>query len=340
MTYRLLGKNFTPPDVHAKVTGAAKYAEDFRADGMVFLKTLPSPMPHAKVKSIDVSKAQKMPGVVGILLPNEVKQPKDAGHAILTDYPVFVGQPILAIAAQTEQQAEDAIEVVRVNLDPLPFCTDPLESLKNKGPNANLGGNVANRRKIKLQKIKWSGKDFALAGDDKLPMGKPAASWSYGDYNAGFKKAKVVVEESFVSAANAHHALEPRSAAAYWENGKCHVWGSSQSSSFAVPSLAKYIGIKPTQLNLVTEFCGGGFGGKAYSYPIMALPALMSKKLNGRPVMMRISREDEFFNGSARAAFQGWVKIGFSESGRGLAVDSYVIQDNVSTTGFWDFQNF
>ena len=340
MTYRLLGKNFTPPDVHAKVTGAAKYAEDFRADGMVFLKTLPSPMPHAKVKSIDVSKAQKMPGVVGILLPNEVKQPKDAGHAILTDYPVFVGQPILAIAAQTEQQAEDAIEVVRVNLDPLPFCTDPLESLKNNGPNANLGGNVANRRKIKLQQIKWSAKEFALAGDDKLPMGKPAASWSYGDYNAGFKKAKVVVEESFVSAANAHHALEPRSAAAYWENGKCHVWGSSQSSSFAVPSLAKYIGIKPTQLNLVTEFCGGGFGGKAYSYPIMALPALMSKKLNGRPVMMRISREDEFFNGSARAAFQGWVKIGFSESGRVLAVDSYVIQDNGSTTGFWDFQNF
>lgn len=340
MTYRLLGKNFTPPDVHAKVTGAAKYAEDFRADGMVFLKTLPSPMPHAKVKSIDVSKAQKMPGVVGILLPGEVKQPKDAGHAILTDYPVFVGQPILAIAAQTEQQAEDAIEVVRVNLDPLPFCTDPLESLKNNGPNANLGGNVANRRKIKLQQIKWSAKDFALAGDDKLPMGKPAASWSYGDYNAGFKKAKVVVEESFVSAANAHHALEPRSAAAYWENGKCHVWGSSQSSSFAVPSLAKYIGIKPTQLNLVTEFCGGGFGGKAYSYPIMALPALMSKKLNGRPVMMRISREDEFFNGSARAAFQGWVKIGFSESGRVLAVDSYVIQDNGSTTGFWDFQNF
>lgn len=199
---------------------------------------------------------------------------------------------------------------------------------------------MANRRKIKLQQIKWTGKDFALAGDDKLPMGKPATEWSYGDLDAGFKKAKVVVEESFVSAANAHHAMEPRSAAAYWENGKCHVWGSTQSSSFAVPSLAKYIGIKPPQLNLVTEFCGGGFGGKAYSYPLMALPALMSKKLNGRPVMMRVSREDEFFNGSARAAFQGWVKIGFSATGRVVAFDSYVIQDNGSTTGFWDFQNF
>lgn len=340
MAYRLIGKNFTPPDIHAKVTGAAKYAEDFRADGMVFLKTFPSPMPHAKVKSIDVSRARKMPGVVGVLLPDEVKQPSDAGHAILTNYPVFVGQPILAIAAQTEQQAEDALEMVKVNLDPLPFVVDPLESLKPNGANANTGGNVANRRKIKLQQIKWSGKDFALAGDDKLPMGKAAAEWSFGDLDAGFKKAKVVLEESFVSAANAHHALEPRSAAAYWTNGKCNVWGSTQSSSFAVPSLAKYIGISPAKLNLVSEYCGGGFGGKGYSYPLMALPALMSKKLNGRPVMMRVSRTEEFFNGSARAAFQGWVKIGFGADGRIVALDSYVVQDNGSTTGFWDFQNF
>ena len=340
MAFNLIGKNFTPPDIHAKVTGKAKYAEDFRADGMVFIKTYPSPMPHAEVKSIDVSKAKKMPGVVGVLLPSEVKQPKDAGHAILTSYPVFVGQPILAIAALTEQQAEDAIEAVKIDLKPLPFCIDPLDSLKPGGPNANKGGNVANRRKIKLQEIKWTGKDFALAGENQLPKGKEAFGWSFGDIDAGFKKAKVVVEESFVSAANAHHALEPRSAAAYWSNGKCNVWGSSQSSSFAVPSLAKYIGISPAKLNLVTEFCGGGFGGKAYSYPLMALPALMSKKLNGRPVMMRVSRSDEFYNGSARAGFQGWVKIGFDGRGKVVAFDSYVIQDNGSTTGFWDFQNF
>ncbi|NKB21057.1 MAG: molybdopterin-dependent oxidoreductase [Alphaproteobacteria bacterium] len=340
MAFRLVGKDFTPPDIHAKVTGKAKYAEDFRADGMVFVKTLPSPMPHAEVKSIDVSKAKKMPGVVGVLLPSEVKQPKDAGHAILTSYPVFVGQPIMAIAATTEQQAEDAIEAVKVDLKPLPFCIDPLDSLKPGGPNANKGGNVANRRKIKLQEIKWTGKDFALAGDDQMPMGKEAFGWSFGDIDAGFKKAKVVVEKSFVSAANAHHALEPRSAAAYWENGKCTVWGSTQSSSFAVPSLAKYIGISPAKLNFVSEYCGGGFGGKAYSYPIMALPALMSKKLNGRPVMMRVSREEEFFNGSARAGFQGWVKIGFDGKGKVVALDSYVVQDNGSTSGFWDFQNF
>ena len=340
MAYRLIGKDFTPPDLRAKVTGAAKYAEDFRADGMVFLKTFPSPMPHARATSIDVSAVEKMPGVVGVLLPGELKQPKDAGHAILTAYPVFAGQPVFAVAAATEQQAEDALEAAKVTFEPLPFCLDPLDSLKPGGPNANVGGNVANRAKIALHEVKWSGKDFALAGDDKLPMGKPAREWSFGDLEAGFAKSKLVLEESFVSAANAHHAMEPRSAAAYWSNGKCNVWGSTQSSSFAVPSLAKYIGIKPNELNLVSEFCGGGFGGKAYSYPLMALPALMSKKLNGRPVMMRVSRADEFFNGSARAGFQGWVKIGFDPGGRVLALDCYVIQDNGATNGFWDFQNF
>ena len=340
MAYTLLGKDFTPPDLHAKVTGSAKYAEDFRADGMVFLKIFASPVPHGRVTSIDSEAVKRMPGVVGVLLAHEIKQPSDAGHAILTDYPVFAGQPIFAVAAMTEQQAEDAIQAATVAIDPLPFCIDPLESLRPDGPNAHVGGNVANRKDVPLQEIKWTGKDFAKAGDDTLPMGQPAQEWSYGDLEAGFAKAAAVVEESFVSAANAHHAMEPRSCAAYWENGKCHVWGSTQSSSFAVPSLAKYVGISPADVILVSEYCGGGFGGKAYSYPLMALPALMSKKLNGRPVMMRVSRDEEFYNGSARAGFQGWVKIGFAADGRVVALDSYIVQDNGSTTGFWDFQNF
>lgn len=340
MAYRIIGKNHTPPDLEAKVTGAAKFAEDFRADGMVFCKVYASPMPHARVKSIDLSRAKKMPGYVGALLPSEVKQPKDAGHAILSSNPAYVGQPILAIAAETEQQAADCIEAVKVDLQILPYCVDPLDSLRPGGPDAIEGGNVANRRGVKFQTIKWTGKDFALAGNDKLPMGKPAIEWSFGNLDKGFKDAKVVVEESFVSSAMAHHALEPRTAAAFWANGKCHIWGSTQSSSFAVPSIARYIGIKPSQVAMVSEFCGGGFGGKGYAYPLMALPALVSKKIGGRPVMFRVSRAEEFYNGSARAGFQGWVKIGFRADGKITAIDSYIIQDNGPTAGFWDFQNF
>ena len=340
MSYKIIGKDLTPPDIESKVTGKARYAEDFRADGMVFVKVLSSPMPHAKVTGIDLSKAKQVPGFVGVLTADELKQPKDAGHAILSSTPAFVGQPILAIAAETEQAAAEAIELVDVSLEPLPFVIDPLDSLKPDGPNALDGGNVANRRGVKFQEIKWSGKEFAIAGDDALPMGAAPIDWSWGDLEAKFKESELVLEETFVSSANAHHALEPRSAAAYWENGKLHLWGSTQSSSFAVPSLAKYVGIEPKDVVMVSEFCGGGFGGKGYAYPVMAIPAFMSKKLGGRPVMMRMSRAEEFYNGSARAGFQGWVKVGFGKNGRIKAIDAFVVQDNGPTGGFWDFQNF
>ncbi|HSM41595.1 MAG TPA: molybdopterin cofactor-binding domain-containing protein, partial [Afifellaceae bacterium] len=213
-----------------------------------------------------------------------------------------------------------------------------LESLKPDGVNALGEGNVAGRG-VDFQEIKWTGKDFALAGDDRLPMGKPAVEWGFGDLDAGFKAAKVVIEESFVHASNAHHAMEPRSAAAYWDGGKCHVWGSTQSTSFAQPGLANLIGIEPSDLVFVAEYCGGGFGGKGGAYPLMALPALMSKKLGGRPCLLRVSRPEEYHNGYARAGFQGWAKMGFAENGKLLAVDIYVVQDLGNTNGFWDFNN-
>jgi CO/xanthine dehydrogenase Mo-binding subunit len=234
--------------------------------------------------------------------------------------------------------AEDAIQSIEVELEPLPFCLDPLESLKPGGPNALTGGNVTGRG-VDFQEVKWSGKDFALAGDSTLPKGKPAVEWSFGDIEAAFKAAAVTVEETFVHASNAHHAMEPRSAAAYWENGKCHVWGSTQSTAFAQPGLAKLIGIDPAELVFVAEFCGGGFGGKASAYPLMALPALMSKKMGGRPAMLRTSRAEEYYNGYARAGFQGWAKLGFRDDGRLIAADVYVVQDLGTTTGFWDFNN-
>ena len=103
MAYDLIGKNFTPPDVRAKVTGKAKYAEDFRVDGMVFCRLLLSPMPHAKVKRIDASEALKMEGVLGVLLPEDcIPQENPLKPPVLTDEPKFLGEPIAAIAAVNE----------------------------------------------------------------------------------------------------------------------------------------------------------------------------------------------------------------------------------------------
>ncbi|MEK9701574.1 MAG: xanthine dehydrogenase family protein [Deltaproteobacteria bacterium] len=337
MSLNLIGKDFIPADIEAKVTGKAKYSEDFRAEGMVFAKLYLSPMPHAKVRDIDADDALEMEGVLGILTADDVPEINAPGSPILTNEPHYVGAPILAIAAIDEATAAAALDKVKVKLQPLPFVTDPLESLYPGGPNATAKGNVAGRG-IDLKEIKWSAKDFAKAGEDQLPLGEPAAEWNYGDVEQGFKEAKLVLDETFVTATGSHHSMEPRSSMAYWQNGKCYVHGSTQSQSFAFPFLARALGIKPDELVFVSEFCGGGFGSKSSYYPTMAIAPYFSKKI-GRPVMLRISRAEEYYLGSARAGFQARVKIGFKADGRVSAVDAYVVQANGPTTGFWDYTN-
>ena len=122
---KLVGQNYTTPDLVAKVTGRAKYAEDFRAEGMLFAKLLLSPYPHAKVVSIDASEALAMPGVKGIITQDDLPAPADSvtdlgvvikadprGERGLANEPVFQGEPILALAAVDELTAADAIEKI------------------------------------------------------------------------------------------------------------------------------------------------------------------------------------------------------------------------------------
>ena len=133
---------------------------------------------------------------------------------------------------------------------------------------------------------------------------------------------------------------------AYWENGKCFVFGSTQSQSFVVPGLAgliqerqpdgKWKPIDLANLVYVAETCGGGFGSKGSAYPTMSVPAYMSRKI-GKPVMLRISRAEEYFLGNARTGFQGRIKIGFDKTGRVTAADLFIVQENGPTTGFPDW---
>jgi CO/xanthine dehydrogenase Mo-binding subunit len=338
VSYSLLGKNFVPPDVRGKVTGKARYAEDMRAEGMLFCKLLLSPMPHANVKRIDASEALKMDGVVAVLTAEDVPAVENARAKILTNEPCFVGDPIAAIAAESETLAADALEKIQLELEPLPFTVDPLESVYPGGPDARKNGNTADRGG-NFNTIKWSARDFASVGEGELPMtGTPASEWSYGDLDASFAESAMIIDETFVTAANSHHSMEPRSAMAYWQNGKCFVHGSSQSQTFIVPGLAELLGIDPANLVYIAEYCGGGFGSKGLAYPVMAVPAYLAKKA-GRPVMMRISREEEYYLGSARAGFQGRIKIGFSERGKVTGVDLYIVQQTGPYAGFPDFDS-
>src|ERR1035441_5139170 len=139
--YKLIGKNDVTADLYAKVTGRSKYAEDFRAEGMLFCKLLLSPLPHARVKHIDASEALAMRGVRAILTAEEVPPPADSltdnctviranpkGGGGLPMGRLYGGEPILAVAAVDELTAAEAIERIRIDFEPLPFVIDPLDT--------------------------------------------------------------------------------------------------------------------------------------------------------------------------------------------------------------------
>ena len=158
-------------------------------------------------------------------------------------------------------------------------------------------------------------------------MGKATDEWVVGNIDEGFKKADLVLDETFMTQSTGHQPLETRTAMAYWQNGKLFLHGSTQSTVQTVASVARWTGITPDKVVVISEYTGGGFGSKIPGAISMAIPALLSKKANA-PVMMRITREDEHFIGRARPGILARVKVGFRKDGRITALDMYTVMDN------------
>src|SRR6202167_353061 len=203
---KLIGKDYPTPDLYAKVTGQAKYAEDYHADGMLFCKLLLSPLPHARVKHIDARAALAMPGVKAILTADELPPPADSltdngtvikgtrkSERALTMEPLYQGEPILAVAAVDEFTAAEAIEKIRIDFESLPFVLDPLETLRPGGPSPRTDGNIwvqsppptppaggppPSPPPPTIGELKWAHADFASAKDGQLPMGKVPGDWT------------------------------------------------------------------------------------------------------------------------------------------------------------------
>ena len=336
---KYIGQNYTPPDLVAKVTGRARYAEDFRGEGMLFTKLLLSPMPHCRVRRIDTSAALAMPGVKAILTADDLPDLGPNVERALTNEPFYAGEPILAVAAVDELTAAEAIEKIDIDLEPLPFVVDPLDALRPGGPAARTTGNVwgapmpggvGPNAASPIKTINWTDEQFADADKGQLPMGEPTEQWSYGDVDAGFKNAALVLDETFVVQSTGHHPMETRSAMAYWQNGKLYIHLSTQSVAQTVPGVARWCGIQPQNVVLICEYTGGGFGSKGGGAVSSCIPAMLSKKVNGAPVMMRITREDESYIGRARTNMAGRTRMGFAQDGRILALDLFIVQDNGS----------
>ena len=323
--YKLIGKEYSTPDLVAKVTGRAKYAEDFRAEGMLFTKLLLSPMPHGRVRSLDTSAAMAMPGVMAILTADDLPEVEAPGERMLTNEPLYQGEPILAIAATTEAQAADAIEKVKIDLEPLPFAVDPLESLRPGGPNARLEGNTTSGRD--LIDITWTNVDWDQVDNGTLPTdGEVTDEWEVGDVEAALQAADLVLDETTYHQSTGHQPLESRTAMAYWQNGKCYLHVSTQSLARTHAAAARLVNVDPENAVVIGEYCGGGFGSKIFGSIQMGIPGLLSQKA-GKPVMMRINRLEENFIGRARPGMASRIRIGYRKDGRVTAIDMFTVQD-------------
>jgi CO/xanthine dehydrogenase Mo-binding subunit len=193
-TKKLVGQDYSTPDLRAKVTGRSKYAEDFRAEGMLFAKLLLSPYAHARVKNIDAGAALAMAGVKGILTGDEVPGPKDqvtdTGQVIranqrseraLTNEPLYQGEPVLAVVATDELTATEAIEKIKIQWEPLSFSVDPVASLLPGAMNPRVEGNVWLRPVPKpgqpppppeVIDLKWTEAEAEEYKTGRLPVGK------------------------------------------------------------------------------------------------------------------------------------------------------------------------
>jgi xanthine dehydrogenase molybdenum-binding subunit len=344
---KLVGQNYSTPDLRAKVTGRARYAEDFRAQGMLFARLLLSPYAHARIRSIDTSAALAMPGVKAILTADEVPGPKDqvndAGQTIranpksekaLTNEPLYQGEPVLAVAAVDELTAAEGIEKIKIRWEPLPFSVDPVASLLPGAMNPRVEGNVWIRPTPtpgqppgipEVQDLKWTAAEAEEYRAGRLPMGKATdPEWSFGDLEAGFKKAALVLDETFVTPNTSHQCLESRSSMAYWQNGKLFIHLSTQSTIQTVMSVVRWLELDPENVVLISEYCGGGYGAKGTGTVTDIIPALLAKK-TGTPVQMRISREEEHSIGGSRPALHGRMKVGFTKEGRITAIDMFTV---------------
>lgn len=335
--FRYVGKDFDAPDGRAKVTGRAKYADDYLMDDMLHAKTVKSPYAHAKVKDIDASPAEEMPGVEAVITYEDVPD-NGVGQPALDEEPKVFGYPVAAVAAQDEYTAAAAVEAIDVDYEVLDHVIDPVEALKPDGPKARLGGNVPTGESVAeseqgeeqgsqaVDTIRWSDADFGSARFPENP-GEYTIEWSWGDVEQGIQAADVVVEDTIEAHPVANNPMEPRSNVVHWRSdGTVMVWGSSQSIALTYFGLAGYLGVSPADMVFVSNYTGGGFGSKGTWYAQMGVPALLSKKVN-RPVKIRGSRKEEFHWGNGRTRELFKFRVGFKNDGTMTAMDVETISD-------------
>src|SRR3977135_2030397 len=310
--FSIIGKPTAMVDAAEKTTGGGKYTDDLSWPGMLIGKILHSPYPHARIKHIDTSRAEKLDGVVAVIVGADAPNPYGIlpvghdEHALATDKVRYVGDNVACVAAVDEAMAEKALELIDVEYEVLPAYFDPEESMKA---------------------------ETDLIHDNKPHNLEKDYHHAFGDPDKGFVEADYVAEARFIANEVTHAAMEPHSTLASFEidsqtgqPGRLIVWSSPQVPYYLQHKLSLVLEMPMAQIRVIKPLVGGGFGGKSEVIPLEIIAAIAARKARA-PVKITYTREEVFWAHRGRPRTLIDLKTGVKRDGSITAVKARVVQD-------------
>ncbi|WP_279009487.1 xanthine dehydrogenase family protein molybdopterin-binding subunit [Synergistes jonesii] len=305
--YRVIGKSHPLIDGVDKVTGRHLFGSDFCMSGMLSGAVLRSHLPHARIRNIDTSEAEKVPGVRAVVTGKDIEMPyysvagvKKLDEQILAyDKVRYVGDEIAIAAADTLDAAREAVSKIKVDLEELPAVFDMEEAMLPSAPilHEQFGSNIANVMNV-----------------------------NHGDIERALDEAALVVEGDFSSGRIHHGYIEPNAGVALWAGDKITFWLPTQSPVLARMTYAKALGVRRDQVRVVQLPLGGGFGGKL-EYKLHPLCAILSK-FTGKPVKIVNTRQEEMDASLPRVPIKLHMQLAVSAKGRFIGKKSRLLCDN------------
>ena len=329
--YKVVGTRPIRHDGTDKVTGRARFGADIQLPGLLHGKVLRSPHAHARIKSIDVSRALDLPGVKAVVTSADLPQPSGklidlgegeqvnpkflADNCLAAEKALYKGHAIAAVAATSPHIAEEALSLLDVDYEVLPPVMNALDAM-------NEGAALLHERLMTIDATDRS--PGGLRADDDSGKGSNVANhfvFEVGDLEKGFEGADVIVEGEYNTATVHQGYIEPHSATAMWHgDGNLTIWCSSQGHFSMRDQTAQVIGVPVSKIKVIPMEIGGGFGGKNTPY-LETVSALLSKK-TGLPVKVTMSRSEVFEATGPTSGSYIRVKMGASKDGRITAADA------------------
>lgn len=310
--FSIIGKPTAMVDAAGKTTGAGKYTDDLSLPGMLVGKILHSPYPHARIRRIDTTRAEKLDGVVAVVIGQDAPTPYGIlpvghdEHALCTDKVRYVGDNVACVAAVDEATADQAIELIDVEYEVLPAYFDPEDSMKAQSDfiHDNKPNNIE--------------KDYHHV---------------FGDPEKALAEAAYVAEARFIANEVTHAAMEPHSTLAAFEidphtgkPGRLTVWSSTQVPYYLQHKLSLVLEMPMSQIRVIKPLVGGGFGGKSEVIPLEIIAAVAARKAQA-PVKITYTREEVFWAHRGRPRTIIDLKTGADKDGHITAVKARVVQD-------------